>query len=178
MITIYIREHGTHNRGWSFDFNADLNNYTSSESLLEDLYEYTREKIEANGLTYEDEMEEWLITDWEIDNSDFNMQFDEYFNLDKLIEINAKMNELNETEIKLVSALMNNGSTFQEAIESYEDTYYFEGTLEDWAYEMVEEGLFGNINEKLMFYIDYQKLARDLSYEGYVEDNNISFCMN
>jgi len=49
--------------------------------------------------------------------------------------------------------------------------------MEDWAYEMVEEGLFGEINERIINYIDYEKLARDISMDGYIysEKYNLSF---
>jgi len=180
MITLYVREHGTHNRGYSFDFIADLDNYTSEADLLEDLYEYTRKQLERNDLEDNEEMEEWLITDWEFENEDFKMIIGEYSSIKRLIEINEEVNSLNDIEIKLLSAYINEtGGNLMETIEKIKnsDIYYFEGNMEDWAYEMVEEGLFGEINERIINYIDYEKLARDISMDGYIysERFNLSF---
>jgi len=181
MITLYVREHGTHNRGYSFDFIADLDNYTSKAELLEDLYEYTRKQLERNGITdYNDEMEEWLITDWEFENDDLRMRFNEYADIQKLIDRNEELNQLTEFDIKLLSAYVSEtGETFENTLEKVKDSdiYYFEGNMEDWAYEMVEEGLFGEINERIINYIDYEKLARDISMDGYIysEKYNLSF---
>ena len=180
MITLYVREHGTHNRGYSFDFIADLDNYTSEADLLEDLYEYTRKQLERNDLEDNEEMEEWLITDWEFENEDFKMIIGEYSSIKRLIEINEEVNSLNDIEIKLLSAYINEtGGNLMETIEKVKDSdiYYFEGNMEDWAYEMVEEGLFGEINERIINYIDYEKLARDISMDGYIysEKYNLSF---
>jgi len=181
MINIHIREHGTHNMGYSFDFSADLDNYSSDTKLLEDLFEYTRTCVIENGLDYDDEMEEWLITDFEFDG-DFYMEIDEYYSLSELIKINTALNDMSSTETKLLTILLDEGYKLEEALEKISDgdIYSFEGTLEEWAMEMVDEGLFGEINDKLTFYIDWEKLARDLSYDGYdyYPDFNISVCLN
>lgn len=33
--------------------------------------------------------------------------------------------------------------------------------------EMIDEGLFGEISPELIGYLDYEKIARDLEYDGY-----------
>ncbi len=50
-------------------------------------------------------------------------------------------------------------------VEIYEDM-----TLRDLAEQFVEEGLFGDIPERLQFYIDYDAIARDLGHD-YTEAN-------
>ena len=42
---------------------------------------------------------------------------------------------------------------------------YRMGSMRDLAIEFVEEGLFGDIPERLQFYIDYDAIARDLSVD-------------
>jgi antirestriction protein len=183
MIQLHIREHGTHNRGYSFDFQADLNDYSSADTLLEDLYEYTRNQLEERNLREEDYMEEYLITDWEFDDSNFDIKIDEYSSLSRLISINSRVSDLDTDMIKLLSAYMEEtGADFNEAEEKIAsgDIYYYEGTLEDWAYQMVEEGLFGEISDNVINYIDYEKIARDLGMDGYIynERFNLSFSYN
>jgi len=180
MITLYVREHGTHNRGYSFDFIADLDNYSSQSELLEDLYEYTRKQLDKNNIVYEEEMEEWLITDWELEDN-LNLSFNEYANIQKLIDINEAVRELTDLDLKLLSAYMSEtGETFDNTLEKVKngDIYYFQGTMEDWAYEMVEEGLFGEVNGKIINYIDYEKLARDISMDGYIYSDKYDLSFN
>ena len=45
---------------------------------------------------------------------------------------------------------------------------YWVDSLEELAEQFVEEGLYGDIPENLQFYLDYEKIARDLAVE-YVE---------
>jgi hypothetical protein len=182
MITLYLREHGTHNSGYSIDFKASLDNYNDSEKLLDDLFEYTKRKLESFGheYSYDEIMEEWLITDYEFDD-DFSMNIDEYDSLDRLININNQIKGFEKVELKLITALMDNGFDFDETIKKITDgdVLYFEGTLEDWCYEMVEEGLFGDVSEALKSFINYKDMAFALSCnDGYYEyDETLSYCL-
>jgi len=56
------------------------------------------------------------------------------------------------------------GYSKEEAFKDYEDVEYYPGmTLRELAEQFVDEGLFGNIDESLLFYIDYDAIARDLA---------------
>ena len=44
-------------------------------------------------------------------------------------------------------------------------TFYEGYTMEDLAEELVEEGVFGDIPESIACYIDYEAIARDLSFD-------------
>ena len=46
---------------------------------------------------------------------------------------------------------------------------YVDESLGDVAYSLVEDGCFGEIPESLGNYIDYEAIARDLSYDGYIQ---------
>ncbi len=48
-------------------------------------------------------------------------------------------------------------------------TLYRVDCLKELAEQFVEEGLFGEIPERLDFYLDYGAVARDLSIDGYTE---------
>lgn len=179
MIQLHIREHGTHNNGWSFDFKADLNDYTDSGKLLEDVWEYTRKCIQEHELTYEDEMEEYLITDWEFEE-DFKVDINEYSSLQRLIDINTKVKVLEKVELKLITALGENGWDFKESIEKINDgdIRYFEGSLGDWILEMIDEGLFGEISETLKPFLNINDMEFALGVnDGYYEyDDDLSYC--
>ena len=62
-------------------------------------------------------------------------------------------------------------------MDRHEDVIlYAEERLEDVAYSLVEDGCFGSVGEGLSNYIDYTAIARDLSYDGYVERAEGVFC--
>jgi antirestriction protein len=48
-------------------------------------------------------------------------------------------------------------------------------TLEEVAEEMVEDGMLGNLSDTVKGYLDFEKIARDLSFNGYHETNQGTF---
>ncbi|MCA1241465.1 antirestriction protein ArdA [Stappia stellulata] len=48
-------------------------------------------------------------------------------------------------------------------------TVYHTATLTELAEEFVDEGLFGDIPERLAPYLDFERIARDLQHDGFVE---------
>lgn len=56
----------------------------------------------------------------------------------------------------------------QDAPESLDVTIYHVGSLKELAEQFVDEGLFGEIPERLRFYLDYDAIAHDLGFD-YVE---------
>ena len=112
--------------------------------------------------------EEYFITDYEAP-----FRIEEYDNLTELNTFVEQLNELDEYEqVKAVYLMESVGLTRQEAIQQQEDvTFYQDMTLEDVAEELVEEGIFGNLTDTIKGYLDFEKLARDLSIDGYHETN-------
>jgi len=57
------------------------------------------------------------------------------------------------------------GYTFEDTTrpDDFEIDIYACDSLRELAEQFVEEGLFGDIPERLQFYIDYEAIARDLS---------------
>ena len=56
--------------------------------------------------------------------------------------------------------------------------FYEMDNMTDLAEQFVDEGLFGDIPEKLQFYLAYDKIARDLSFdysETVIDDTNYIF---
>lgn len=78
-----------------------------------------------------------------------------------------------EREIQAITeATGYNSENVMDIFDSQTYQYYPEMTLVDVAQELVESGVFGEIPESLMFYIDYEAIARDLRLEGYIEVTN------
>lgn len=116
--------------------------------------------------------EEYFITDFEAPFS-----IDEYDNLQELNEFVEELEKLDEYEQEKVFHLINTiGYSRDDALEKHEDvTFYPNMTLEEVTVELVEEGIFGNIADNIKCYIDYEKLARDLSMDGYYETEKGTF---
>ncbi len=108
--------------------------------------------------------EEYFITDYESEVLNIN----EHSDIFKLNEQAEELQELDEQDLKKVDYLMKGqGASFEEAMESYILVDVYEDmSFEELAYELVEEGCFGNIPDNaLAQYIDYEAIGRDLSFD-------------
>jgi len=87
------------------------------------------------------------------------------------LNVGWKLEELDEYDQQRVFYLLEEiGDDWNAALEHYEDVVFYAGmTLADVAYELIEEGVFGELSDTIKGYIDYQKLARDLRIDGYHE---------
>ncbi len=92
---------------------------------------------------------------------------------DDLYRINQKLEEyeaLDEHEKLCVAFLLSEGYDWTYSMENCEDVIlYADESLEDVAFSLIQDGCFGEIPESLSNYIDYSSIARDLSYDGYVQ---------
>jgi hypothetical protein len=52
-------------------------------------------------------------------------------------------------------------------VDSFNESYIEEIEIEDYVEMLLEEGIFGTVPEQLYYYIDKEKLCRDLLVEGY-----------
>lgn len=182
MIKICVQELSSRNNGFGIWRWYDLDDFTSSTEILEDLFSYTKETLENEGedLDYYN-FEEWEICDWECD---FDIGINEYSNIDNLIEINDKFEELSDMEIVSLMGLLECGYNFKEAIEDkIEDTRVYDvrnqhDAMSDIAYDMVQEGLYGEIPDSVSNYLDYESMGRDIEINGswfYVEHESNSY---
>jgi len=110
--------------------------------------------------------EEYFITDYE---APFNI--DEYDSLQQLNEFTQKLEDMDDyDQHKLLYLINHSGHERKEALESYEDVEFYQGqSLEDLAGDFVDEGLYGDVPDKIKPYIDYEKLGKDLGFDGYNE---------
>jgi len=116
--------------------------------------------------------EEYFITDYEAD-----FRIEEYENLHELNSFAEALSELDEYEQEKVFYLIESiGYKREEALERHEDVTFYKGmTLEDVAEELISEGCFGSIPDNIQWYLDYEKIARDLSMDGYYETSSGTF---
>jgi len=107
--------------------------------------------------------EEWAITDYELP---FSVgEYEDIYAINSKIEA---LESLDETEMKKLAYLDYMGEDFYTAIELISDVELYENmTFEDLAYELVDEGCYGDIPANLVNYLDYSKIARDLEYDYY-----------
>ncbi len=106
--------------------------------------------------------EEYFITDYEAP-----FEIDEYENIYKLNDIAQAIEDLDEYEQKGVLAYVQNGEEISHAIELAEVGDYMVHdvtSMEDIAYNYVEECC--DIPDFALNYFDYEKLARDMEFEG------------
>lgn len=116
--------------------------------------------------------EEYFITDYEAP-----FEIEEYESPFELNEFAEKLEELdNYDQQKIFYLLEIIGYSREEAMEHYEDVTFYSGmTLEDVACELVDEGIFGELSDTIKGYIDFEKLARDLSIDGYYQTDEGTF---
>ena len=127
-----------------------------------------QDEFESIGVKENTMYEEWFITDYDCSLFDMYDAFGEYPSIDDVNEV-AEALEDHESEF---TALMEVCS-YTDALgylESENYTFYKDMTLEDVAYELVEECY--NLPEIALRYFDYAAFARDLSFDGYSETSN------
>ncbi len=125
---------------------------------------------EGEAIAGSEDHEEWFITDYELP-----FDIGEYESIDSINETASIYEGLDDDDLIKLSYLINDmGYEAKEASEILDDVeLYKDTTLEDLAYDMVDEGLFGEIPESIINYIDYDKIARDLEMDYAVVDGNI-----
>lgn len=154
----YITNLGKYNEGYLvgkwIDFPIDEDDFES--------------ELESIGVKENTMYEEWFVTDYDCSLFDMYDAFGEYPNIDDINEV-AEALEDHESEF---TALMEVCS-YTDALgylESENYTFYEDMTLEDVAYEIVEECY--NLPEFAQRYFDYKAFARDLGFDGYCETSN------
>ncbi|MGQ4242164.1 antirestriction protein ArdA [Enterococcus casseliflavus] len=123
-------------------------------------YEEMEEKIGLNG-----EYEEYAIHDYELP-----FDIDEYTPISEINRLCEMIMELDGSpiydELKDIQGMW--FSSLEELLESKDDIICYSdcGSMEDIAYYYVEDGLMGEIPERLQMYLDYQAIGRDLEING------------
>ena len=162
LISVFLNTWGNYNEngadgGFWVELPCDL------DEALERLAESTGEDV--------DEMEVF-INDFETEIN--GLEISENSNISELNDLAEQLESLDKYDLeKLQAILESDGGSLENALDNMDDyTYYANMSLEDVAYEMIEEGVFGDIPESIINYIDISAIARDLDYDGYTETEN------
>ena len=142
----------------------------------DDVHYYSDGIGHATGNGLYGEYEEFFITDYECDF--YNVG--EYENLDSLNEMAETIDGLQDYEMDIVKALINEGYSLEDALDKKDDCILWSGCYDmtDVAYQYVEEcDLLHDVPDSLKNYFDYEAFGRDLSFgahwiatdNGYIE---------
>ncbi len=114
---------------------------------------------------------DYIITEYECELG--HISLNRNIHLDSLNELVKEITLLSPYEKRELSAILEAGYYDLEnaliMLDNREYQFYPDMTLKDVAEELVSEGMFGEVPEPLMFYIDYEAIARDLGFSGYTE---------
>ncbi|WP_428746148.1 antirestriction protein ArdA [Sulfurimonas sp.] len=156
---------------------------------MRDLHNGKDARVELPNSNYINELteifgEEWIEHDYEIVDVEDELNIFSRFrlygfeSLDKLNKLAERINEsCSDTHtLKVLESASEVYSGIEEVLELIESdalVLYENQEIDDLAEMFVDEGAFGEINEKLLMYIDYEKLGRDIMLEGnYYETKN------
>ena len=79
-----------------------------------------------------------------------------------------ELDDFDTPEIDRLCFLLDRGFDLDEALTRYEEVCIFHGRPEDYAQELIEDTT--DIPESLRYYIDYGSIARDMGYNGEIEE--------
>jgi len=106
--------------------------------------------------------EEFGIFDYE---ADFHIS--EYDNIDELNEIAEQLDTLTEEEEEIITVLMEDGYSFEEAMDKKDDCIYhcYDNMADIAYYYYIECGLVSE-DTPLVNYVDWDAVGRDMSFDG------------
>lgn len=159
------------------------------EIVVRDLHNNKEARVELPNDRYVEELteefgEEWIEHDYEIvDVEDEYNIFNSfrlygYESLDKLNKLAMRIDELcdNNHSLKILESASEVYTGIDEVLELMESDgleLYENQEADDIAEWFVDEGWYGDVSDKLLMYIDYEKLGRDILMDGnYHETKN------
>lgn len=173
MLNIYIANLGKYNEG------ELVGKWIELPCFEEDLQElFVNIKVahyDENGEFVPSYTEDGIIYD-EVAIHDFETDLDglsisEFADIDELNELAERLESLQDYEVETIQALIEaEGCDISEALERLEKgdlCLYNVSDLAELAEHFFDEGMFST--ETLLRYIDFERLGRDLSFDGYTE---------
>jgi antirestriction protein len=153
MLSVYIANLAKYNNGELFGKWLNL-----SEITEEELQEAISEILGKD--------EELFISDYEWSGIDIYdiPEFGSITLLKLKIDEIAELSEQDQKKLRYM--IKQEGYTLETALTKIDDCDIYENMdLKGLAENLVEEGIFGEIPENIKAYLDYEKIARDLSYD-------------
>lgn len=159
MLKGFITNLGKYNEGYLI---GEWITFPVSEEGLEEV-------LERIGIN--EDYEEYFFTDWENDYG-IIFNFGEYESIDHINEVIEAIENLDYSELELLKAV-SECEGLPDLEQFNPDNYiWYEGmTLEEVAYDIVEDSYYSKDNDFLLRYFDYEAFTRDLSFEGYQESS-------
>lgn len=113
--------------------------------------------------------DEYFISDYECE--EFHIEIHEYENLERLNELAEELECLDKFEKIILQAIMEaNGSDIYDALDTLKDEayiFYKADDFEEFIDMSIENGMFGEISEKVKNFLDYEKLTEYFQNGGY-----------
>lgn len=165
ILSVYLTNLGKYNEGYLIGEWVEL-------PVTDEELEAVLERIGIN-----ERYEEYFITDYE---SDYGLTANEYSSIEDLNEQAEQLDDLDEWELDIVTALLSEGYTLEEALDKYEDVMVYSDChdMTDVAYAYIEEtGLLNDVPDHLRNYFDYEAFGRDMSFEGQFIFTNDGNCI-
>lgn len=160
LISVFLNTWGNYNEngadnGFWVELPCDL------DEVLEKLSASTGEDI--------DDMEVF-VNDYETNIN--GLEISENSNISDLNDLAERLETLDEYDLEKLEAILEaDGGNLENALDNMDDyTYYANMSLEDVAYEIVDECY--DLPDIAQRYFDYASFARDLGYDGYTETEN------
>lgn len=160
LISIFVNTWANYNEngadgGFWVELPCDL------DEVLEKLSASTGEDI--------DDMEVF-VNDYETNIN--GLEISENSNISDLNDLAERLETLDEYDLEKLEAILEaDGGSLENALDDMDDyTFYAHMSLEDVAYEIVEECY--DLPEFAQRYFDYAAFARDLGFDGYTETEN------
>lgn len=148
MATFYAQPYSIDHTGFYFE------DMTEFETGMDKLNALGCEEVEIQFIDGDDH-EADLAKAAEITQATVNVWFETLENLD-------------EQDTVQLCYLLERGFDLDEALRRYEEVCIFHGKAADYAQELMED--ITDIPENLRFYIDYEAIARDMGYNGEIEE--------
>lgn len=155
MLRIFLTNLGKYNEGYLIGEWVTL-------PVANDELEEIKKQIGINEC-----YEEYFITDYESDID--GVEVNEYSSVKTLNDIAAMLEDLDESEQEIISALLFEGYTISEALEKKDDCciWYDCNDMADVAERVCEDfGVLDSIPENLRAYFDFEAYGRDLAFEN------------
>ena len=170
MLNVFMNTWGNYNEN-----GADGGAWISLPMDEDDLRETLDNLASAMG----DEDPEWAIHDYEWTGPEL-FPVNE---MDNVIDINSDLQDLDTLDEydqkKLALIVSELGYTVQEALHEMDDASFYPGqTIEDVAYELVEDTIFDrDTPEVFRRFFDYSAFAQELLFDGYCETpSGVLYC--
>lgn len=163
-MRIYVSTYRKYSEGSLQGEWLDLEDYDSYEEFMEACRELHADEKDPEFMFQDADSN---VPDWAWSESGVSEHLWGYLELDE--EDRAKFNFLIE----------HRGEDVEDVFDKISDVIFYEGmSLAEVAEELVDEGVYGEVSESLKYYIDFEKLGNDLSYDDYYETSEGVFFYN